>query len=174
LPNWVRWQDLKDLFFQAGTVLRTDIAAKTKQHPNHSGVVLFASRHDAKKAIELFHNYEWDGQHIRIREDNNFIDYAPPDGVPVISQPCRRQRRSGGRPTKKSNDVQNVSHEVQIYVNNLPSTYRWQELKQLFSKAGQVIRATVVSLPSGQSRRFGTVLFATADEARTAIELFNG
>lgn len=67
-----------------------------------------------------------------------------------------------------------MSHEVQIYVNNLPGTYQWQELKQLFSKAGQVIRATVVSLPNGQSRRFGTVLFATADEARAAIELFNG
>ncbi|KAI9590893.1 hypothetical protein BDF19DRAFT_93434 [Syncephalis fuscata] len=188
LPDWVRWQDLKDIFFQAGTVLRTDIAAKTKQNPRHSGVVLFASRRDAKNAIEMFHNYEWNGQQIKIREDVNFIDYAPPEGVPVIPLPHRRQRRSGGRPTKKMGlpftttanttvmmpERSNQFHEPQIYVNNLPIIYRWQELKQLFSQAGQVIRANILSLPNGQSRRFGTVLFASPEEARMAIELFNG
>jgi RNA recognition motif-containing protein len=51
---------------------------------------------------------------------------------------------------------------------------QWQDLKDLFRPAGVVIRADVASTPDGQSRGFGTVLLASADDAQRAATMFNG
>ena len=51
---------------------------------------------------------------------------------------------------------------------------RWQDLKDLFRKAGTVLRADVSLGPDNRSRGYGTVLLATAEEAGRAIDMFNG
>lgn len=54
LPFRVRWQDLKDLFRKAGTVLRADVSLTTDNRSKGFGTVLFANRYDALKAIEIY------------------------------------------------------------------------------------------------------------------------
>ncbi|KAE9390294.1 RNA-binding domain-containing protein [Gymnopus androsaceus JB14] len=61
-----------------------------------------------------------------------------------------------------------------LFVGNLPSRVRWQDLKDLFSKAGTVLRADVSLGPDNRSRGYGTVLLATAEDGRRAIKMFNG
>lgn len=51
---------------------------------------------------------------------------------------------------------------------------QWQDLKDLFRPAGAVIRADVATAPDGQSRGFGTVLFASKEDAQKAVGMFNG
>jgi hypothetical protein len=51
LPYRVRWQDLKDLFRKAGTVLRADVSLGPDNRSRGYGTVLLASAEDAKKAI---------------------------------------------------------------------------------------------------------------------------
>ena len=46
---------------------------------------------------------------------------------------------------------------------------RWQDLKDLFRKAGTVIRADVAMGYDNRSKGHGTVLFATLEEAKNAI-----
>lgn len=55
LPFRVRWQDVKDLFRRAGTVLRADVSLdpQTNRSRGH-GSVLMGSREDGVKAIGEF------------------------------------------------------------------------------------------------------------------------
>jgi RNA recognition motif-containing protein len=46
---------------------------------------------------------------------------------------------------------------------------RWQDLKDLFRKAGQVLRADVALSVDHRSKGHGTVLFATVEDAQAAI-----
>jgi len=65
----------------------------------------------------------------------------------------------------------------QIYVSNLPFNVGWQDLKDLFRQAAQqgtVIRADVHTDPSGRPKGSGIVAFESADDARNAIQQFNG
>ena len=63
---------------------------------------------------------------------------------------------------------------TKLYVGNLPFSVTSQELTDLFSQAGQVISANIITDRfSGQSRGFGFVEMADADAAQTAVSQFN-
>ncbi len=61
-----------------------------------------------------------------------------------------------------------------LYVGNLAFSVTNDDLHDLFSQAGQVQSAMVITDKfSGQSKGFGFVEMATAEEASRAIEQFN-
>ena len=61
-----------------------------------------------------------------------------------------------------------------LYVGNLAFTVSDDDLRELFSQAGEVQSATVVTDKfSGQSRGFGFVEMTTAQEVADAIRRFN-
>ena len=61
-----------------------------------------------------------------------------------------------------------------LYVGNLAYSVSASDLEQLFSQAGEVQSATVITdKVSGQSKGFGFVEMASAGDAATAIERFN-
>jgi len=65
----------------------------------------------------------------------------------------------------------------QIYVSNLPYTVGWQDLKDLFRQAAReaaVIRADVHIGPDGRPKGSGIVVFESPNDARNAIQQFNG
>ncbi|KAI6779667.1 RNA-binding domain-containing protein [Emericellopsis cladophorae] len=65
----------------------------------------------------------------------------------------------------------------QIYVANLPFNIGWQDLKDLFRQAtrvGGVIRADVHMGPDGRPKGSGIVVFESPEDARNAIQQFNG
>jgi RNA recognition motif-containing protein len=61
-----------------------------------------------------------------------------------------------------------------LFVGNLPFQCQWQDLKDLFRAAGDIQRADVAIGPEGRSRGFGTVLFATPEDAQNAVRLYHG
>ena len=62
-----------------------------------------------------------------------------------------------------------------LYVGNLPYKTTSDQLQELFSQAGSVTSATVISDKfSGRSKGFGFVEMSSDDEASKAIEMFNG
>ncbi|GAN01676.1 RNA-binding domain-containing protein [Mucor ambiguus] len=85
-------------------------------------------------------------------------------------------------PTKKRQpkDADEDDQCKQIFVGNdnhhqqLPFNCQWQDLKDLFRHSGRIIRADVVLNFEGRSRGFGTVLFSSHEDAKKAIEKFNG
>ena len=61
-----------------------------------------------------------------------------------------------------------------LYVGNLAYSVSNSDLEQLFSQAGQVQSvAVIMDKFSGQSKGFGFVEMATAEEASKAIQQFN-
>ena len=64
---------------------------------------------------------------------------------------------------------------MNLFVGNLPYTMTSDDLAQTFAQAGTVVSAKVISDKySGRSRGFGFVEMSSDEEAKKAIELFNG
>lgn len=64
---------------------------------------------------------------------------------------------------------------MKIYVGNLPWSTTDQELSEMFSEIGAVRSATVITdRETGRSRGFGFVEMDSDDDAKKAIEDFNG
>lgn len=62
-----------------------------------------------------------------------------------------------------------------LYVGNLPYSVNDQSLASHFAQAGTVVSATVISDKfSGRSKGFGFVEMSTEEEAKKAIEMFDG
>lgn len=61
-----------------------------------------------------------------------------------------------------------------LYVGNLPYTVTDDDLKDMFSQAGTVESATIITDKfSGKSKGFGFVEMATEEEAKKAVEMFD-
>lgn len=54
LPFHCQWQDLKDLFRQAGTIIRADVALGQDGRSRGFGTVVFATEVDADRAVKMF------------------------------------------------------------------------------------------------------------------------
>jgi len=64
---------------------------------------------------------------------------------------------------------------TKLYVGNLAYSVTSDQLGQLFAQAGTVSDAVVITdRQSGRSRGFGFVQMSTDEEAKKAIEMFNG
>jgi len=62
-----------------------------------------------------------------------------------------------------------------LYVGSLSYSTTDDGLKDMFSKAGTVVSASVITDKfSGRSKGFGFVEMSSEDEAKKAIEMFNG
>jgi len=65
--------------------------------------------------------------------------------------------------------------EKKLYVGSLSYDSTEESLKNLFSGAGTVASASIImDKMSGRSKGFGFVEMSTEDEAKKAIEMFNG
>jgi RNA recognition motif-containing protein len=65
--------------------------------------------------------------------------------------------------------------EPKLYVGNLPYDATEQDLRQLFSEAGTVASASIITdRETGRSKGFGFVEMSTQAEAEKAASLFNG
>ena len=64
---------------------------------------------------------------------------------------------------------------INLFVGNLPYTMTSDDMAATFAPAGTVVSAKVISDKySGRSRGFGFVEMSSDEEAKKAIEMFNG
>ncbi|KXS13726.1 RNA-binding domain-containing protein [Gonapodya prolifera JEL478] len=68
LPYIIAWQDLKDLFRQAGGVVRADVHVGPDGRSKGTGSVLYETEDEARRAVSLFDKYEWHGRLLEVRE----------------------------------------------------------------------------------------------------------
>mmetsp|Transcript_10089 Transcript_10089/g.21588 ORF Transcript_10089/g.21588 Transcript_10089/m.21588 type:complete len:82 (+) Transcript_10089:83-328(+) len=62
-----------------------------------------------------------------------------------------------------------------VFCYGLPFNVDWQDLKRHFKPAGQVLYAGVMKdKEKGQSKGCGVVEFETVEQAKKAIQMFNG
>ena len=64
---------------------------------------------------------------------------------------------------------------IKLYVGNLPSQLTEEELQALFTEAGEVVYAKIITdRHTGQPRGFGFVEMGTKIEGQKAISMLNG
>lgn len=183
----VKWHHLKDFMRQAGEVLFADVLLLPNGMSKGCGIVEYATREQAQNAVATLSNQNLMGRLVYVREDreaeprfsnptttrggpggfgpNGGAGHGPYGGNPQFGGPGGQ---FGGGPPGGAR---------QVYVANLPYNVGWQDLKDLFRQAavtGSVIRADVHMAPDGRPKGSGIVAFDTPDDARNAINQFNG
>ncbi|KAG2342347.1 RNA-binding domain-containing protein [Suillus weaverae] len=173
LPYRVRWQDLKDLFRRAGTVLRADVSLGPDNRSRGYGTVLLATAEDAGRAIDMLNGYCWQTRVLEVRPDRLGASVDEMGGSLAI-------RGANGHPPGLGNPYDEITlgqdgvGGTGMKTLFLPFHIQWQDLKDLFRAAGAVARADVTVGPDGRSRGFGTVSFVTEDGAERARRMFDG
>lgn len=95
LPFHIQWQDLKDLFRQAGAISRADVALGADGRSRGFGTVSFANEADAERAVRMFNGYEYNGRALKVHFDKFSAPAAtaalavagPGPGSPVFAHP---------------------------------------------------------------------------------------
>ncbi|KAI8988503.1 hypothetical protein BDF20DRAFT_335808 [Mycotypha africana] len=138
-------------FFAAGPVVHVDVLKSFSGRPKGCGVVEYQYPEDARRAIRTLNQVEFLGRPVFIREDRVFEHSAP------------------------VRDPHDVPEDCKLHVSNLPPNASWQDMKDLFRKAGRVLHTDVYTEPgSRRSNGHGTVIFDDSRYARAAIDIFNG
>ncbi|WBW74535.1 RNA-binding protein involved in export of mRNAs Hrb1 [Schizosaccharomyces osmophilus] len=190
LPYSVRWQDLKDLFRQVGTVVRADVQMNQDGRSRGIGIVLMSSAKDAHDAIEMLNNTAYMGRTLEVRLDRfakNKNNSYPVRGVgfPSYSHDASSMMNNPlymptmvGMPPAIDELVDNAfsygSPSNRVYVGNLPWATVNQDLFNLFGSVGNVVQAKIAHESNGYSRGYGVVEYEKEHEAADAIENLNG
>lgn len=174
----VKWHHLKDFMRSAGEVLFADVLLLPNGMSKGCGIVEYATREQAQTAVTTLSNQNLMGRLVYVREDR--------EAEPRFTQPAGGARGGyeGGAPGGRGGFGGGFQGGMggggggrQIYVSNLPYTVGWQDLKDLFRQAarnGAVVRADVHIGPDGRPKGSGIVAFESPDDARNAIQQFNG
>lgn len=183
-------EDLRNLFIEVGEVVSADIIYSRGRHKG-MGTVEFTDPRMVKDAINQFDGITFMDREIFVKQDRappisdkHNSDYNNENDTIVGSGSGRRLEFSsrdsinstwGVRPSPLQLQSQHGQLDgYEVFIINLPYSTTWQQLKDLFREAGDVIRADVELDYRGYSRGFGNVFFATKEEMYRAIELFNG
>ncbi|KAF9883487.1 hypothetical protein FE257_003437 [Aspergillus nanangensis] len=160
----VKWHHLKDFMRQG--------------EQGHIVIVEYATREQAQNAVNTLSNQNLMGRLVYVREDREpeprFTggpsrgDFGGAGRGGFGGGPYGGGGAGGGGPGGGGR---------QLYVANLPFNVGWQDLKDLFRQAAQqgaVIRADVHTDATGRPKGSGIVAFESPDDARNAIQQFNG
>lgn len=78
IPFNCQWQDLKDLFRAAGSILRADVSLGPDGRSRGFGRVVYATPEDAINAMQMFNGYEFQGRPLKVH-----FDKFAPGGSPL-------------------------------------------------------------------------------------------
>ncbi|KAI7902807.1 uncharacterized protein BX663DRAFT_510555 [Cokeromyces recurvatus] len=147
----VTWPQLKDFMREAGQVTHVDILKLANGRSKGCGIVEYRYPEDAKRAIHMLNEAKFMGRPVFVREDRDYEHSGPP------------------------RDPHDAPDDCRLHVSNLPLNASWQDMKDLFRRAGRVLHTDVhTDIGSRRPNGHGTVIFDEPRFARTAIEIFNG
>jgi hypothetical protein len=180
LPWQTSWQDLKDHMRQAGNVVRADVFVDETGRSKGCGIVEYSTPEEAQNAIKTLNDTKLDETErlIFVREDREERTFVSgPRRPPVRGRgafggyPGAGAVGRGGGGTFAPPPIPSTRGR-QVFVGNLPYTTSWQDLKDQFRLAGNVIRADILLDTTGRSKGQGTVLFESPQDAQKAIRMF--
>ncbi|TNY23469.1 hypothetical protein DMC30DRAFT_414157 [Rhodotorula diobovata] len=184
----VKWNDLKDFMREAGNVVFSEILLLPNGMSKGCGVVEFSQPEEAQRAIRELNDQQLLGRPVFVREDRE--DSAKYGAAAISGRagymgPGAFAGRGGfgggfggrggfgGAAAGFGGPVGGGSGR-HLYVQGLPYTVGWQDLKDLFRAAGSIIRADVKMAPDGSHTGTGTVIYETPQDAQNAIAMYNG
>ncbi|SCZ93873.1 BZ3500_MvSof-1268-A1-R1_Chr6-3g08940 [Microbotryum saponariae] len=181
----VKWNDLKDFMREAGNVVFSEIMTLPNGMSKGCGVVEFSRPEEAQRAISQLNEQPLLGRPVYVREDREeearygsaAVSGPRPGytGPGALTAPTRGGFSAGvGRGGGFASSAPALGQGRHLFIQGLPANAGWQELKDLFRAAGQIIRADVKTAPDGTPTGTGTVVFETSQDAQNAIAMYNG
>ncbi|GAA5939442.1 hypothetical protein JCM3775_001713 [Rhodotorula graminis] len=187
----VKWNDLKDFMREAGNVVFSEILLLPNGMSKGCGVVEFSQPEEAQRAIRELNDQQLLGRPVFVREDR---EESAKYGAAAISGRAGYMGPGafaggarggfgggfggrggfGGVAPGFGGPVAGGGSGRHLFVQGLPFTVGWQDLKDLFRAAGSIIRADVKMNPDGSHSGTGTVIYETQQDAQTAIDMYNG
>ncbi|RLN99871.1 hypothetical protein DYB28_009250 [Aphanomyces astaci] len=150
LPMDVRTRELDDLFYKYGRI--RDIDIKQPSRPPAFAFVEFEHSRDADDAIRGRDGYQFDGQRLRVERTNG-------------GGGGRGDRDRGGDKGFGRNLMGSGKYAVDV--TGLPESAAWQDVKDFFRKAGDVIFAKV------DKKGVGFVEFTNKEDMLRAVSKFD-
>lgn len=174
----VKYRDLMEFMRGAGEVLFAEVLVTPTGVSKGCGIVEFASPEDAQRAIRELSEVAMLGRPVFIREDRENESRFGATPVPgKIGMAMAGQGLHAQPPPRPPHHNYFGTHNNpgnQLYVGNLPYQAGWQDLKDLFRSAGNIIRADINIGADGRPKGSGTVVFETAADAKQAIGMYHG
>jgi RNA recognition motif-containing protein len=174
----VKYRDLMEFMRGAGEVLFAEVLVTPTGVSKGCGIVEFASQEDSQRAIRELSEQSLLGRPVFIREDRE--NEARFGATPVpgkIGMAMAGQGLNAAPPPRPPSHNYFGTHANpgnQLYVGNLPYQAGWQDLKDLFRTAGNIIRADINIGADGRPKGSGTVVFETPKDAQQAISMYHG
>ena len=162
------WQDLKDHFRQVGNVVYAEVMMEpgNERRSKGCGIVEFETPDEAARAILELHDSILEGRKILVREDRE--DYELKRRGPRPPRPPRHHAPHGA----SQGAAVAPGTGKRIFVSNLAWETSWQDLKDHFKQAGNVVYADVLR-DGDRSKGCGIVEFSSPEEATGAISNLN-
>lgn len=195
LPYSTTWQQLKDLFREAGDVIRADVELDYKGYSRGFGNVFFPTKEEMYKAIDLFNGYDLEGRVLEVREGrfNYLVDEERRgrEGYPEDRGDYRNEGRYDDADRMEDTPVeQPVEEELPVstftegivgggdknnlvYCSNLPLATSSTDLYELFESFGKVENAELKFDRSGAPTGIAVVEYVDADTAELCIDKLN-
>ncbi|KAJ9100648.1 hypothetical protein QFC21_003693 [Naganishia friedmannii] len=178
LPYNCTYQDLKNALKEAGEVVFAEIFVTPAGQSKGCGIVEYADRESAAAAIHDLAQKPILGRPCFIREDREAearfgatpipgkIGVAMGEAPPFRGAPFAGRGGFGGG---FGGPAHNPTEYKQLFIGNLPLTATWQDMKDLFREAGNVVRADVSLYPNGAPKGTGIVVYETHADAKNAV-----
>jgi nucleolin len=167
LPDTVSEEVLKQLFeATGGNVVEVSLPKdRATGRPRGFGFVTLASTEEASAAREALDGSFQGGKSISVR--------------PFQAEPPKRDGGGppgSGRPGGPGGGPGAAAPDRTLYVGNLPYDTSVEEVEAMITGtgAGPVVRVHLPADPDGRKRGFGFVTMASAESAKSAIELLRG
>ncbi|KAJ6615115.1 hypothetical protein B0H10DRAFT_1801875 [Mycena sp. CBHHK59/15] len=174
----VRYRDLMEFMRGAGEVLFAEVLVTPTGVSKGCGIVEFASQEDSQRAVRELSEVPLLGRPVFIREDRETEARFGATPVPgKIGMAMAGQGLNAApppRPPSHNYFGTQANPGNQLYVGNLPYQAGWQDLKDLFRVAGNIIRADINLGADGRPKGSGTVVFETPKDAAAAISMYHG
>lgn len=156
IPFETTAREVSEIFSNDFEVVRADVITR-RGHSRGMATVEFSTVEDVEQAIAKFDRTQFANREIFVRQD-----YPPPED--------KREESSRSRAA----DDEDREPNPEVFVGNLPYNISWQTLKDEFRSVGSIVRADVLTDRQNKSRGYGTVVYKTTEDAKAAIEKYNG
>jgi len=178
------WQDLKDYFSQVGTVRYADVMreAGPGSRSKGCGIVEFETAEEAAAAIQTLNHTDLGSRQIFVREDREDYELKSEGGGGGREHPSRPSGGGIKRPAFRQSGPAGgggrgggggVMIGRKVFVGNLSYETTWQEIKDHFRQAGNVMHADILSDSEGKSKGCAIVEFSSPADALRAISLLS-
>ena len=162
LPPDCRTRDLEDIFYKYGKIV--DIDLHSSRRPPFA-FVEFVDPRDAEDAVQARDNYDLDGYRIRV-EFPRASTKGRSSGSRGYGGGNYRGGGGGGRGRGRGGNFRR-GRGYECLISGLPPSGSWQDLKDHFREAGDIVYADAYRDGTG------VVAFSKMDQVRRAVRDLN-